>query len=525
MTVIIKPRQYQLDGVNKLIRLISEGKRRIVFQLPTGGGKTVCFSYFLQRYFKAYIDHVCKVLVHREELQNQTYKTFKHFNVDNVPVLMVETFFNTLKKGQNLSTQVIIIDECHIGNFRKVMDMFPDAIIIGFTATPISATKKIPLNTMYEAIIVCTQIKELIELNKIDNSTGLVRGMHYSPETALNRDNIGLKSGEYALDQMGIEFSKPKLVECVVEKYIEYGEGKKALVFNTTIEHNELVNAAFVAAGFQSKTIDANPLKITDKDYKSKEEKRREVFKWFAETPGAILNNVGIATTGYDEPSVVNIIANFMTTSITKWHQVCGRGSRPYFDEIEQIWKDHFNIIDLGGNVATLGPWHMPIDWEQEFYHPAKTSKGIAPMKICPNDKVPLILNGKNIFDSDGQQMYRRCGCMIYMSATRCEYCGFLMPRDVVYSDLILKLTLVPDDLIVPRNSPITHQKAVKKIADKINNLPNFERPEKVGMLEQAIIKINDQSDYKQPYSFVVRTSNDPKNIPYDKRPIKTNTT
>ncbi len=514
---IITPRDYQKNGVNQLIRLLSEGRKRIIFQLPTGGGKTVCFSYFLQRYFKAYRDHIAKVLVHREELQTQTYKTFKHFHIDNVPVEMVETFHNTLKKGRNLSTQIIIIDECHIGNFRKVMDLFPDAIIIGFTATPISSTKKIPLNTYFEAIVVSVQIKELIALNNEKPDEGLVRAMHYSPETALNRNNIGLKAGEYAMDQMAIEFSRPKLVDTVVENYIELGEGKKALIFNTTVDHNEKVNDAFRASGFESKTIDASPLKITDKEYKSKVQKRKEVFEWFSGTPKAILNNIGIATTGYDEPSIYNIVVNRMTTSITLWHQMCGRGGRPYWDPIDMCWKTHFNIIDLGGNVATLGPWHMPIDWEQEFYHPAKAGNGVAPMKICPNDKVPLIIGGKQCFEADGTPSYRRCGCMIYMSSTKCEYCGYLMPRDVVYSDLILKLQLVPDDMIVPRNAPITHQKAVKKIADKINNLPNFNRLEKVGMLEQSILKINKQSDIKLSFSFVIHTANKPENIPYER--------
>lgn len=496
-TKVIKPFWYQESGVNKLIRLIAEGKKRIVFQLPTGGGKTVCFSYFLQRYFKAFPSAIAKTLVHREELQQQTLNTFKHFMIDNVPVWMVETFNNRLKKGEHLKTELIIIDECHLGNFRKIFEHFPDAIIIGFSATPISATKKIPLNTMYEAIVVCTGIKDLIKLHDEFPNMGLCKGMHYSPETALNKANIKKKAGDWDMGDMGLEFSKPKLVEAVIHHYQELGEGGKALVFNTTIEHNNLVNEAFLAAGYQSKTIDS--------EHVTKEE-RKSIFKWFHETPGAILNNVGIATTGFDEPTVINIIVNRLTMSLTLWQQMCGRGSRPYEG------KTHFNILDLGGNVATLGPWHMPIDWEYEFYHPAKSGHGVAPMKTCPNDKVPVILMGKPCLNPDGTPMLRRCGCMIYMSATKCEYCGFLMPRDVVYSDMILHLKLVPDDLIVPRNSPITHEKTVRKIAEKIINLPNFGTSEKRGMLEQSIIKINEQSDIKQPLSKVMHIAS--KSIP-----------
>lgn len=488
-TPVIIPREYQYDGVTQLIRYIKDGYKRIVFQLPTGGGKTVCFSYFLQRYFKTFPSAIAKTIVHRTEIQQQTYKMFRSFNIDNVPVLMVETFFNTLKKGKYTATQVIIIDECHIGNFRKIVDYFPDAIIVGFSATPLSASKKHPLSAQYEKIVVCVGIEELIKLHDEDSTTGLVRGRHYKPKTDLNKSNIRKRSDEYSMEDMGIEFSRPKLIDTVIHNYKLYGEGKKALVFNTTIEHNNLVNEAFLIAGFNSRAIDSEH--ATD-------EERKEIFKWFKETDGSILNNIGIATTGYDEPSIYNIIVNRITLSLTLWHQMCGRGGRPF------TGKNYFNIIDLGGNIDIHGPWHMKIDWENEFYHPRKPGSGIAPMKVCPNQEANVFLNGKQIFRPDGKPEVKPCGCMIYMAATKCEYCGFLMPREAVYSDLIIELELVQPDLIVPRNSPITHGKAVQKIAEKINKMPIFSREEKVGLLESSIHRVNEQSDYKQTSSFVL---------------------
>lgn len=493
----MQAREYQHLGVNKLVAFIKQGYKRIVFQLPTGGGKTICFSYFLQRYFKAYPDTIAKTLVHRQELQEQTLNTFKHFHIDNVPVFMVETFNNRIKKGEYLATQIIIIDECHIGNFRKIFEHFPNATIIGFSATPLSSSKKHPLNMNYEVIVTTVGIKELIELWKDDHTTGLVPARHYSPETDLNKSNITIKAGRYDEKEMGIEFSKPKLIDAAYYNYKLYSEGKKTLVFNTTIEHNELVNTFFKEQGVNTRTIDSE--NVT-------EEQRKEIFQWFRETPGAVLMNIGIATTGYDEPSIENIVVNRLTLSLPLWHQMCGRGGRPY------LGKLYFNIIDLGGNTATLGRWDEPIDWEEKFYYPSKPGKGIAPMKICPNLEVPIEWEGNKILTPEGTPLYRRCGCMIYMAATVCPYCGYLMPRDVVYSDLVVHLKLVPDTDFLFRNAPISHDKYVKKVADKITILPGFTREDKVGLLEQSIQKINKQSDIRMSSNLILHTAN--KNIP-----------
>lgn len=69
-------------------------------------------------------------------------------------------------------------------------------------------------------------------------------------------------------------------------------------------------------------------------------------------------------TTGFDEPTVENIILNRATKSLTLYYQMIGRGSRklPY--------KDHFNVIDLGNNIARFGPWDSPVDWQLIFENP-----------------------------------------------------------------------------------------------------------------------------------------------------------
>ena len=128
---------YQLLAVNQLREKMRYHKR-VCLCLPTGGGKTIIFSDIAN---KAIEKGKCvMVCVHRSELKQQAEKT------SNATVVMVETLNNQIKAGKidiNLF-DLIIIDEVHIGNFRKVLETY-DGYVIGATATPVTINKLYPL--------------------------------------------------------------------------------------------------------------------------------------------------------------------------------------------------------------------------------------------------------------------------------------------------------------------------------------------------------------------------------------------
>ncbi|HET8736577.1 MAG TPA: helicase-related protein, partial [Pricia sp.] len=99
-------------------------------------------------------------------------------------------------------------------------------------------------------------------------------------------------------------------------------------------------------------------------DNKNSATERKEILKWFSETPDAILTSVSILTTGFDEPTVETIMLNRATRSLTLYFQMIGRGSRVLPE------KEKFNVVDLGNNVARFGLWSAPIDWQEIFHFP-----------------------------------------------------------------------------------------------------------------------------------------------------------
>lgn len=407
-------RPYQSISIDKLAHKASLGKKRIIFQLATGGGKTVTFAGLVNR-FLAKQQRKVLILVNRGELLKQAYSTlFEWYSITAAPitagvnylpnlmvyVAMVETAYNRLKRNPNYFGNIglVIVDECHIGNFKKLYDYFPDSLIIGFTATPISGSKKDPLKNHFEDIVCGIDIPDLIANGSlVPNKTIHIKN--------IQRNELRIKNGEFDEVQMANIYSSSKHVQNTIKAYQQFALNTKTIVFNCNIDHSKKVNEAFQAFGYPSRHLDGN----TD------ERERQETLLWFKNTPNAILNNVGILTTGFDEPSILTVIVNKSTMSVPLWLQMTGRGSRPYKG------KDFFYIIDMGGNAITHGDWNVPRDWKDIFFNPDKPKMGgEAPSKECVG-----------------------CSVVIHASVKICKYCGANNAKAPVYDGAMVKFELL----------------------------------------------------------------------------------
>lgn len=414
-------RDYQQNGVDEVSRKIGAGHRRLCFQLATGGGKTITFSALIQRYIVANPNKRVLIAVHREELLKQARSTLYEFAgivahpivagvryapPSQVYVAMVETANNRLKNNPKWFGDVgmLIVDECHLGNHKKLYEYFPQDLIIGFTATPISSSKKDPLNNYFDDIISAIDIPDLIEQGALTpNRTYHIKN--------INRKALSIKGGEFDNKVMGTAFSSGKHVQNTVDAYEKFGKNTKAVVFNCNIEHSKLVTQAFVDRGYNARHFDG----MTNKKI------RAEALEWLHNTPDAILNNVGVLTTGFDEKSIETIIINRSTMSLPLWLQMTGRGSR--------LWpgKQYFTIIDLGSNAITHGDWCAPRDWVDLFHNPERPrtdKEGIVPQKECPG-----------------------CEALVPAQATTCPFCGFDMTRTVQYDKGIPEFELVTKNI------------------------------------------------------------------------------
>jgi superfamily II DNA or RNA helicase len=150
------------------------------------------------------------------------------------------------------------------------------------------------------------------------------------------------------------------------------------------------MHEAFINAGISSEYITSKTPKL----------ERERILKAFTDGAFMVLNNCGILTTGYDEPSIECVIMNRATKSLPLWLQCVGRGSRLYQN------KNEFVLLDFGGNHTRLGMWNEPRTWSLKEKKKRKSNE-VTPVKSCP-----------------------KCDGIVFASARVCRYCGHQFPID-----------------------------------------------------------------------------------------------
>lgn len=357
---------YQKGAINKIFKCFEDAPEdyHLLYQLPTGGGKTVIFSEIVRQYLK---HHNKKVLVmtHRIELCKQTSNMLTEFEVHNKVVdskanledqkeyscfvAMVETLNNRLNEDKLDISDIglVIIDEAHYNSFTKLFKFFYKSFFLGVTATPLSSNTNLPMTDNYDELIVGETIESLIE------NQFLSRAETFSYNVGLTSLVVGA-NGDYTVKSSEDLYTNNDMLSKLMHAYEECSKGKKTLIFNNGINTSLHVYDTFKAAGY--------PVAHLDNTHSKKE--RELILKWFKKTPDAILTSVSILTTGFDEPTVESIILNRATKSLTLYYQMIGRGSRILKN------KTTFSVVDLGNNLHRFGPWGSDLDWQKIFRSP-----------------------------------------------------------------------------------------------------------------------------------------------------------
>lgn len=363
-------RPYQESAVDE-IRAAFKDSKRVVLCLPTGAGKTVVFSEIVRRVLEK--GRRVAIVTHRRELLSQAGK------LNRCDILMVETLNNAIKRGKVVlsSYDLLVIDEAHIGNFRKILEGF-DGFVIGATATPVS---KPPMAQSYGKLINSVGIGELIAQGYLCNP--ITYAMH-----PVDTSKIASRMGEFTAQGLDDAFNRPKVYEGVVQEFVKRWRDKKAIVFCVNIEAS--INTA------KSFAQELGEGRVYCVHSKQSALERADLIEEFMVSKYGILVNCGIATTGFDCPDIEVVVVNRATKSVALWLQMVGRGSRPTAN------KSAFTILDFGENVHRLGFWQEARDWGKAFAgEQNKKGQGVAPVKDCPC-----------------------CGAVLYASARFCEFCG-----------------------------------------------------------------------------------------------------
>lgn len=391
-------RDYQKTAIQNIRHEFNTGKKTVILQLPTGAGKTIIFTAISKQANEK--GSTILVITDRKELLTQADGAFDKFGITptlltantktlkkaEIYIGMVETIKRRLTKPNYVdfvqSFSLIIIDESHKQSFDRLFEAItPFQYVIGATATPYRTGKMKPLKEYYDSIVIGEQITELITCNFLSPA------VHYGVPIA-GLDKVKITAGDFDQKQMGELYDAPELYGGVIENYKAHASGRKTLLFAATVRNSEIMAREFNSAGISAMHLDAETPKS----------EREAILEDFKNDKFMVLCNVGILTTGYDEPSVSCIITYRATRSLPLWLQMCGRGSRIYEN------KRDFIILDFGENAKRHGLWDEYRTWSLENAKPPK-KQGMALVKDCP-----------------------ACGAMIPARSVTCPVCGFEIP-------------------------------------------------------------------------------------------------
>jgi DNA repair protein RadD len=334
-------------------RAYGAGSSRICYQLPTGGGKTIVFSFIVASATRR--GRRVLILGHRQEITDQVSAALTAMGVSHgiiapgypattwaVQVASVATFARRLDPSA-LPFDLIVIDEAHhatAASWRAILAAYPEAKVLGVTATPVRLDGK-GLDDIFDQMIIGPDVATLTD------GGFLVPSTFFTPLRLPNLAQVRTRAGDYALDQLSAKMSDRTLIGRAVKDYKERCAGVPAVAFGVDRQHSEKIAEAFREAGFKSAYVDGE----TSKD----ERKRRIAALGTGELD--VLANCGLISEGVDVPAIGAAILLRPTQSLGLFLQQVGRTLRPSPGKTRAI------ILDHAGNCLRHGLPDAPRQW------------------------------------------------------------------------------------------------------------------------------------------------------------------
>lgn len=293
-------------------------------------------------------------LIHRKEVLQQAVNTFdkQGVNPDLLTAGMVQTLTRRVDKLPTPS--VILVDEAHHAlakSYQRILDKFPKAIVLLFTATP-HRTGRTQLDQIADDIIVGQSIHELTDKGF------LAPFRYFQPPNDFNSKLLKRSStGDFTNESMQ-EAMSTKIFGHIVKQYKRIANGMQAVVYTYSID-----SAIKIAAEFNSEGISA-----VEVDGTTSKEKRDLAVRKFREQEIKILVNVNLFTEGVDLPNVDCVIMARPTASLALYLQFSMRclNPRPGKTAI---------IIDHANNFKSFGYPDDDRDWKQAIKSGKQKSK------------------------------------------------------------------------------------------------------------------------------------------------------
>lgn len=304
--------------------------------------------------------------------------------------------------------------------WRKTLDRYPNARLIGTTATAIRSDGRglgKASGGLFDSIVFGPTEEELIDAGYLVGSRVL------APPPPADLGNLRKVAGEFNAKQQASICDKVKVIGDIVEHYKKHAPGRKTAAFGVDKQHAFHIAQQFNEAGVPFAYVDDS----TDRD------ERARIWKDLDEESGKLMGvaSCGVCTVGWDHSIVSCLVVARKTASLRLHKQILGRGSRIH------PGKEDFLVLDHVGNVHYHEPYglfeqNVPYSLDGEAIRPSSDDKPPPTIATCKHsykwpdfrNDPPKIVNG----------LQMPCYATFRAGPRECPYCGTplrLTPRKI----------------------------------------------------------------------------------------------
>ena len=352
-------RPYQKESFNAIQAAYTRGVTEHLVVQATGLGKRSQAVQITK--VPIFQQKPCLFIAHREELINQAVVDFEKahsymdigiikgqkFDIDKrIVVASPQTLTNRLDRINPDHFGLVQIDEAHnymAKSFLKAIRHFNHTLRIGWTATPYRLDG-LSLSNLFEEIVYEYNIDKGIQEGYLCELDAV------RVKTQVELADIHKSMGDFNQSELEQKVDTPERNKLIVQKYLEYAEGRQFVAFAVTIKH-----AHNLAQKFQERRINVSVIS-------SESTNRGEIEKNFRDKNLVGLINVNILTEGWDYPDLGCVIDASPTTSLTRYLQRIGRGTRLKSpDFVEKFGQKCIilDIIDNTGKHSVINSWEL----------------------------------------------------------------------------------------------------------------------------------------------------------------------
>lgn len=369
-------RPYQQEAKDAIFAQWGQGVDKTLLVLPTGCGKTIVFAKVTEDCVRN--GNRVLILAHRGELLEQAADKIRKATglgcatekaeesclgswfrivVGSVQSLMRE---KRLSQFEEDYFDTIIIDEAHhclSDSYQRVLGHFPQAKVLGVTATPDRGDMK-NLGAFFQSLAYEYTLPRAIKEGFLSPIKAVTIPLQ------LDLSGVTVQSGDFSAGSLGTALD-PYLHQ-IADEMVSYCMERKTVVFLPLIKTSQKFRDILNEKGFRAAEVNGDS------------DDRAEILAAFDRGEYNVLCNSMLLTEGWDCPSVDCIVVLRPTKVRSLYCQMVGRGTRLS----PETGKDHLLLLDF--------LWHTE---RHELCHPASL--------ICESEDVARQMT-KNLEEAAG---------------------------------------------------------------------------------------------------------------------------